>query len=136
MTVKTGKAVSLLDEIDNEVAEIASLKNLLAEHEETEKALKEKLIAEMLKERRHHIEFPNGFQARLFQAEVGEAFFNPSFVMNRLPGLIPFSTIINLVNFSSTTVDSLAKRGKISEVDATKLFVGGYSVRDEHIRFY
>jgi len=44
--------------------------------------------------------------------------------------------MVNLISFSSDAVNKLVKTNRISEDDSTKVFVAGYSVRDEYLRFY
>lgn len=131
-------------DVDLEIAEILKLKAEVAALEEAEKASKDKLIAEMLKARQYEVDFPNGLKARLYEASVGESYYRPSYVMNRLNleengqmvNLIPFNQITNLIVIHSEGVNGLVKRGHISEDDSTKAFVQGYAVREEHLKFF
>ena len=144
MVTKTGTQAGNTNSVDKEIAEILELKRQIEFHEESDLTLKGQIIAAMLKDKRTEMTLPGGIKIRLFEAQVGGEYHNPSFVMNRMHrqvdgemvNLIPFDTMVNLISFSSDAVNKLVKTNRISEDDSTKVFVAGYSVRDEYLRFY
>jgi len=144
MTNKIATQSGNTNSVDQEIAEILDLKRQIESHEESDLTLKGQLIAEMLKMKRTEVELPGRIKLRLFEAPVGGEYHHPSFVMNRMHrqvdgemvNLIPFDSMVNLITFHSEAVNKMVKANFISEDDSSKVFVSGYSVRDEYLRFY